>query len=348
MYTNIASLITSRAKELSDSFNDRFSSLFNLKPPFTTARYQTFAKQALSSLLGGVAYFHGNSLVDRTTHHAYDEEDENFWLTAQEARKSAPGNLEGPSELFTATPSRPFFPRGFYWDEGFHLLPIGIWDNDLALEILKSWFGLMDEDGWIAREQILGEESRSKVPLEFQMQFPHYANPPTLLMPISAFIERLKKQEGGIKEVDQLTFGLDDLFGEGITRRYVENPALAKHYLSELYPLLQRHHEWFRSTQSGDIKAWDREAFSSKEGYRWRGRTPDHCLTSGLDDYPRARPPHTGELHVDLLSWMGFFARTLKGVAEFLGEEEDVAQLAKMENAIIKNLDGMSFRDEAD
>ena len=206
----------------------------------------------------------------------------------------------------------------------------------------------MDEDGWIAREQILGEESRSKVPLEFQMQFPHYANPPTLLMPISAFIERLKKQEGGIKEVDQLAFGLDDLFGEGITRRYLENPALAKHYLSELYPLLQRHHEWFRSTQSGDIKAWDREAFSSKEGYRWRGRTPDHCLTSGLDDYPRARPPHTGELHVDLLSWMGFFARTLKGVAEFLGEEEDVAQLAKMENAIIKNLDGMSFRDEAD
>jgi mannosyl-oligosaccharide glucosidase len=199
----------------------------------------------------------------------------------------------------------------------------------------------MDEDGWIGREQILGEESRSKVPAEFQMQFPHYANPPTLLMPISAFIERLKKQEnaGGI---DQMTLGLDDLFGEGITKRYLENPTLARHYLSELYPLLQRHYEWFRRTQSGDIKTWDREAFSSKEGYRWRGRTPDHCLTSGLDDYPRARPPHTGELHVDLLSWMGFFARTLKGVAEFLGEEEDVAQLSKMETAIIRNLDGIS------
>jgi mannosyl-oligosaccharide glucosidase len=60
-----------------------------------------------------------------------------------------------------------------------------------------------------------------------------------------------------------------------------------------------------------------------------------------LDDYPRVRPPHTGELHVDLLSWMGFFAKTLKGVAEYLGEDDDVVELAKMENAIIRNLDGI-------
>ena len=284
--------------------------------------------------------------MDRKTHHAHDDEDddETYWQSSSAstaAGSSSPGHLEGPYDLFTATPSRPFFPRGFYWDEGFHLLPVGVWDNDLCLEVLRSWFGLMDEEGWIAREQILGEESRSKVPLEFQMQFPHYANPPTLLMPISAFIERLNKRDvEGVKDPSQMTLSLDDFFSEGITRRYLDNPELARHYLSELYPLLQRHHEWFRRTQSGDIKTWDRDAFSSKEGYRWRGRTPDHCLTSGLDDYPRAKPPHTGELHVDLLSWMGFFARTLKGIAEFLGETEDVDELAKMENAIIRNLDG--------
>ena len=33
----------------------------------------------------------------------------------------------------------------------------------LSLEILKSWIDLIDEDGWVAREQILGEEARSKV-----------------------------------------------------------------------------------------------------------------------------------------------------------------------------------------
>lgn len=48
-------------------------------------------------------------------------------------------------------------------DEGFHLLVVGAWDNDLSLEILKSWVDLIDEDGWVAREQILGEEARSRV-----------------------------------------------------------------------------------------------------------------------------------------------------------------------------------------
>jgi hypothetical protein len=33
----------------------------------------------------------------------------------------------------------------------------------LSLEILKNWIDLIDEDGWVAREQILGEEARSKV-----------------------------------------------------------------------------------------------------------------------------------------------------------------------------------------
>ena len=34
-----------------------------------------------------------------------------------------------------------------------------------SLDILKSWVDLIDEDGWVAREQILGEEARSKVSL---------------------------------------------------------------------------------------------------------------------------------------------------------------------------------------
>ena len=38
---------------------------------------------------------------------------------------------------------------------------------DLALEVVSSWFDLMDENGWIAREQILGLEARSKIPPEF-------------------------------------------------------------------------------------------------------------------------------------------------------------------------------------
>lgn len=48
-------------------------------------------------------------------------------------------------------------------DEGFHLLHVGAWDNALSLEILKDWVNLVNEDGWVGREQILGEEARSRV-----------------------------------------------------------------------------------------------------------------------------------------------------------------------------------------
>ena len=59
----------------------------------------------------------------------------------------------------------PCGPRMFiaHRDEGFHLLHVGAWDNALSLEILKDWINLVDEDGWVGREQILGEEARSRV-----------------------------------------------------------------------------------------------------------------------------------------------------------------------------------------
>jgi mannosyl-oligosaccharide glucosidase len=66
----------------------------------------------------------------------------------------------------------------------------------------------------------------------------------------------------------------------------------------------------------------------------------DHVLTSGLDDFPRAKPPHIGELHVDLMSWMAFFTRTMKEIAAYVHEEEDVKEYIRIEKAILTNLDG--------
>jgi mannosyl-oligosaccharide glucosidase len=86
----------------------------------------------LSNLVGGIGYFYGGGLVDRTGAPEYEEQDEGFWEDTAEARARATPFPEEERELFTCIPSRPFFPRGFLWDEGFHLIPVIDWDIDLT------------------------------------------------------------------------------------------------------------------------------------------------------------------------------------------------------------------------
>ncbi|KAI1096975.1 glycoside hydrolase family 63 protein [Rostrohypoxylon terebratum] len=325
--------LTREIKLTTESFNERFADVFAPQAPFNADKYRKFGRSMLSNLAGGIGYFYGKHVVDRSYAPEYDEENEGFWEETAEARARRQEQLEGPYELFSSIPSRPFFPRGFLWDEGFHLLPISDWDIDLTLEIVKSWYNLMDEDGWIAREQILGDEARSKVPAEFQVQYPHYANPPTLYLVLEAFTERLMKTNGS------QTTRKEHLAPDTVLENaHVDNPELGIEYLRSLYPLLKRQFKWFKRTQFGDIKGYDREAYSTKEAYRWRGRSVQHILTSGLDDYPRPQPPHPGELHVDLMSWMGLSAKVLAKIADFVGLPEDVQEYNKALDGISHNL----------
>lgn len=331
-------VLTEEISKVTQSFEQRFRDVFKLREPFDQPKYQKFARSMFSNLFGGIGYFYGDSVVDRSYAPEYDEENEGFWEETAEARAKKREELEGPSELFTSIPSRPFFPRGFLWDEGFHLIPIADWDMDLALEVVKSWFNLMDEDGWIGREQILGEEARSKVPSEFQVQYPHYANPPTLFFILEMFIDRLMVSNGTKPPQTE-----DLNTSSSLQTAHLKNPEVALQYLRSIYPLLKRQYEWFRRTQAGDLKSYERDAFSSREAYRWRGRTPQHILTSGLDDYPRPSPPHPGELHVDLMSWMGMMTKSLRRIATFIGEDDDAAKYATTENAILRNLDDLHW-----
>lgn len=334
--------LTREIKETTESFGERFTSVFAPQAPFTADEYKTFGHSMFSNLLGGIGYFYGSHLVDRSYAAEYEEDDEAFWDAAAEARNRKQQKLEGPYELFSSIPSRPFFPRGFLWDEGFHLLPIADWDLDLTLEIVKSWFNLMDEDGWIPREMILGEEARSKVPEEFQVQYPHYANPPTLFFIIDTYIAKLQKVADG-DAASQKSLSKDTTPG---TSSFLDNKSLGLDYLRQLYPLMRRQFYWFKKTQFGDIKSYDREAYSSKEAYRWRGRTPRHVLTSGMDDYPRPQPPHPAELHVDLMAWVGLMAKSLINVAETIGATEDVEAFRKVLDAIEHNLDDLHWSEK--
>ncbi|ODH45374.1 hypothetical protein ACO22_00098 [Paracoccidioides brasiliensis] len=330
--------LTKEIKSASASFSEKFHKVFSPLAPFNAPKYTEFSKAMFSNLVGGIGYFYGNSLVDRSNAPEYEEENEGFWEEAAEARMRADPILAGPSELFTSIPSRPFFPRGFLWDEGFHLIPIIDWDLDLTLEIMKSWFNLMDEDGWIAREQILGAEAHSKVPAEFQVQHPNFANPPTLFMILETFVDKLQLNKSIGHEQIEMHGLLSD-----IRSIHLENPDLAISYLRSIYPLLKRHYFWFKKTQWGDIKSYDREAFSSREAYRWRGRSVRHILASGFDDYPRPQPPHPGELHVDLISWMGMMTRVIRRIAEALGKIEDMEEFAFYETAITRNIDDLHW-----
>ena len=166
-------------------------------------------------------------------------------------------------------------------------------------------------------------------------------------MAVTAFIDRLKKHSGGPSAQDLgLDFGMSAQVPMGaestetIARsQYLEDTGLALSYLKSIYKPLKRHYDWFRRTQRGQIKQYARKARSRTEAYRWRGRSEQHVLTSGMDDYPRG-PPHAGELHLDLISWMAFFTQTMRDIAEFIGETEDAAAFVEIEKATLDNIEG--------
>jgi mannosyl-oligosaccharide glucosidase len=333
--------IPSLIQSMEAKFDTKFERAFELQEPFTGPKYQAFAKEVFSNLLGGIGYYYGDHLVDR--HSELNEE------TYDQIKLN--GAIEGPTELFTSCPSRTFFPRGFYWDEGFHLIPILEYDVDLTLEIVKSWFNLMDDDGWIAREQILGPEARSKVPEDFQVQSPKIANPPTLMlvfMDLLAKAKKAKDEVGFNVDVDQpeeiTEFGDID-FAE-VSDAHIRYPELLIDYAEQIYPKLQLHYNWFRKTQRGELEEFDREPYSLVEAYRWSGRTFSHCLPSGLDDYPRAPVPDIAELNVDLISWIGVMTRSMRQIAELLGKKEDAVEYQNIEHDIKKNIEDLHWSEE--
>lgn len=320
----VAANLDAKINSLHDALAERVETVFPLASPFRMNGYGLFAQQMLSNLLGGLGFFHGDTKVDDSRSPEYQETDPEFWTKAAAAMSRAPVTTTAPKTLLSFTPSRPFFPRGFLWDEGFHLLPVIEWDLDLAISVLNSWLKLMDSDGWIGREQILGPEARSRVPLEFQVQYPHYANPPTISLLFPIIISKLT--------------GASSYAGHPCV--YLSSTDRARAMVETLYPLLARHYNWFRRTQAGNFTAYPRpDTAVPGVGFRWRGRTPKHTLTSGLDDYPRANPPHPGELHVDALAWVGASASALQQVARYLGETDDAETYARHVEEVKHNLD---------
>ncbi|XP_063074376.1 mannosyl-oligosaccharide glucosidase [Engraulis encrasicolus] len=267
------SVLTEELEKRKETFDQKFENTFGLQAKGFTQSQVKFSKAALSNMLGGMGYFYGQSVVQSV----YNE----YPLLYP----------EGP--LFTAVPSRSFFPRGFLWDEGFHQLLLSKWDPQVTREAVAHWLDLINVEGWIPREQILGDEARSKVPHEFVVQRNENANPPTLFLALQELVEQLTAQPNAPSTQGTLPF------------------------LRRLYPRLQTWFEWYNTTQVGP----------KPNSYRWRGRDKDtnaflnpKTLTSGLDDYPRASHPSADERHVDLHCWMALASGIMTKVAQLLGE----------------------------
>ena len=192
-----------------NNFRRLFSANFNLGSKWS-AEHVKFAEAAVSNAVGGMAYFYGHSWVQRG-----NEPVQNSWETP----------------LFTGVPSRSFFPRGFLWDEGFHQLLISKFNPTLSIDAICHWLDLLNQDGWIPREQILDDEARSRVPDEFIVQRNNRANPPTLFLALDQLID-----SGSLK------------LGE----------------LESIYPRLVAWFNWFNDSQAGPVDstyAWQVRCF---------------------------------------------------------------------------------------
>eukprot|EP00088_Acartia_fossae_P000134 TRINITY_DN10040_c0_g3_i1.p1 TRINITY_DN10040_c0_g3~~TRINITY_DN10040_c0_g3_i1.p1 ORF type:complete len:826 (-),score=128.87 TRINITY_DN10040_c0_g3_i1:376-2853(-) len=252
-------------------FDIRFEQTFHLGGKSFNETAVRFAQSAMSNMIGGIGYFYGASAVKSR----YNRSPVPYW--------DAP--------LYTGVPSRSFFPRGFLWDEGFHNLLISKWDKDISADILAHWLDLLNSEGWIPREQILGKEARAKVPAEFVVQENRNANPPTLLLTLHSIVHDIH---------------------DGMTDWWTG-------YLSRMWPRLVTWYNWFNTTQVGELRGT----------YRWRGRNGTairelnpKTLTSGLDDYPRASHPTRDERHLDLRCWMALASRLMADIGQLLGRTD--------------------------
>ena len=302
--SSVGKILSEKLSTAESAFNARFSATFGTLSTSDDSSLpvgtEAVSKAALSNLLGGIGYWYGHSLVKlpKTINNMRNSDRESIIVPLWD------------TPLFSATPSRPFFPRGFLWDEGFHQLLVRRWSPALSRDCLAHWLDVMTASGWIPREQILGEESRARVPAQFIPQSPDAANPPALFLTLADMAQQWVDDDDDVQNNSD-----------------VQNEDVQ--FLQAAWPRLYAWFQWYNTSQAGPLPG----------SYRWRGREQEQfdstivelnpkTLTSGLDDYPRASHPSTEERHLDLRCWMALAAHSLSSVGAAVGAPgEQIAAL---------------------
>jgi hypothetical protein len=104
---------SSAVHTLVDDFDQQFEEKFHLeRKGVFSAKHVEVARRAMSALLGGLGYFHGSPVTGDSIHFVAPTAP--FSASEQESVAVLPPNV---LTLFSGTPSRSSFPRGFLWDE---------------------------------------------------------------------------------------------------------------------------------------------------------------------------------------------------------------------------------------
>ena len=92
------------------TFKTRLKATYPTQAPFHDEQHRKLSEFLLSNLLGGIGFFHKTSKVDSSS--------------ISQRAQIAKVKDKDPNTLFSSVPSMPFFPRGFLWNEDFHLVII--------------------------------------------------------------------------------------------------------------------------------------------------------------------------------------------------------------------------------
>ncbi|KAH3694578.1 hypothetical protein DPMN_082017 [Dreissena polymorpha] len=78
------------------------------------------------------------------------------------------------------------------------------WDPEISKHIVSHWLYLMNTEGLIPREQIIGAGTRDRVLAEVVVQRYQNANPPTFIIPMKTlvpYILQSAKEEQALKQI---------------------------------------------------------------------------------------------------------------------------------------------------
>uniref|UniRef100_A0A914QII3 mannosyl-oligosaccharide glucosidase n=1 Tax=Panagrolaimus davidi TaxID=227884 RepID=A0A914QII3_9BILA len=209
----------------------------------------------------------------------------------------------GPLTLYSGIPSRPYYPRGFLWDEGFHNLLMRKFRPELSLDIVASWLDMIDSEGWIPREVVLDSEAHRRAP-PLLFEDSTVANPPMFIYLIGKLME-----DSAIVSAQ-------------------------KDRLIRIFPRLKLLYTWLKDIQKGP-----KEGSCQWQG---RNGTTDLELNpgttpSGLDDYPRASHPDSQEYHVDMRCWMAMSSTVMLKLAK-LANATDWIPTIQSDQILFNNL----------